>query len=305
MSHPVTTMDPADISLRIAELATQLARHYPAWEAREITVAGAGFNFLVCRAETVPFGTVALRVPWVRTLVNYTDGTLEVRHLLQQEADVSRHLGAHGLATPTIHALHLGDDGYDFLASEFVANDGSLPDQRAFGRFVRTLHAIEPPELTLIEGGDLPFHRQIASRLSERAAAFAHLTGAALPLPTEGEIAEIFAPRGAHRAVLHMDARPANLFTRDGVIVAIADWGNALVGDPALELARVAENGFLDAAFLEGYGDDPLGALPAPIATLYRLDTVVMLSLVFITEAPDPLVAQQMIARSRALAATL
>jgi aminoglycoside phosphotransferase (APT) family kinase protein len=295
----------AENAARLAALAALLARHYPAWEARDLAVAGAGLNFLVCRAETAPFGTVALRVPWVRTLVNDTDGVLEACRLLQQEAALGRYLRARGLPTPAIHALHLGDDGDDFMTSDFVVGDGSLPDQQAFGRLMRALHAIEPPELSLIEGGDLPCHAWIARRLSDRAAAFARLTGEALPLPHEATIAAILAPRASQRAVLHMDARPANLFTRDGAIVAIADWGNALIGDPALELARIAEFGHLDAAFIEGYGSDPLGALPAPIATLYRLDTAVTLALVFLAEAPDPAAAERLIARSRALAAEL
>jgi hypothetical protein len=102
-----------------------------------------------------------------------------------------------------------------------------------------------------------------------------------------------------------MDARAANLFTRRGAIVAIVDWGNALVGDPALELARIAESDLLDADFLAGYGSDPLGALPPAIGCLYRLDTVVMLALVFLTEAPDPAAAQAMLARVRTLLAAL
>ena len=270
-----------------------------------LAVAGAGLNFLVCRAETRRFGTVALRVPWVRTLVNDTDGTLAARRLLEQEAVVTTHVRAHGLAAPAIHALHLGDDGDDFLASEFVEQDGSAPAPRDFGALIRALHDLPAPDLALIEGGGAPFHERIAARISERAAAFARLTGAALPLPPRATLAGILAPRADRRALLHMDARPANLFTRRGAIVAIADWGNALVGDPALELARVAESGHLDAAFLTGYGDDPLGALPPPIATIYRLDTAIMLAIVFIDEAPDPGAARVMVARARALASGL
>ena len=102
-----------------------------------------------------------------------------------------------------------------------------------------------------------------------------------------------------------MDARPANLFTWQGAIVAIVDWGNALVGDPALEVARIAESGHLSDDFLAGYGGDPLGALPPAIQSLYRLDTVVMLALVFLAEAPDPAMARAMLARSRTLLAAL
>lgn len=294
-----------DLTLRIVELGAQLARHYPAWDVSDLTVAGAGLNFLVCRAETSAFGPVALRVPWVRTLVNDTDGILDARRLLIQEAALTAHVRAHSLPCPAIRALHLGADGYDFLASEFVVSDGSAPDRRAFGRLMRALHRIPPPELALIEAGAGTFHGRIAARLTERAAAFARLTGAPLPLPSEDALAGLLAPRTAHRAILHMDARPANLFAREGRLVAIADWGNALIGDPALELARIAESGHLDDEFLGGYGDDPLGALPPALATIYRLDTVVMLALVFLAEAPDPEAARAMIARARALAAAL
>ena len=119
-------------------------------------------------------------------------------------------------------------------------------------------------------------------------------------------MAATLASRAAHRSLLHMDARPANLFTRGGAIVAIADWGNALIGDPALELARIAENGHLDAGFLAGYGEDhSLARLPAGVATLYCLDGAVMLANVFIAEAPDPDAARTMVRRARELAAQL
>ena len=53
-----------------------------------------------------------------------------------------------------------------------------------------------------------------------------------------------------------MDFRPANILARDGEIVGVIDWGNALVGDPALEVARVAKYGLWDDDFATGYGPD-------------------------------------------------
>ncbi len=296
---------PNDTPPYLAELQAQLTRHYPAWGVERLTVAGAGLNFLVCRAETDTFGPVALRVPWVRTLVNDTDGTLDARRLLEQEAALTAHVGRHGVAVPAIHALHLGADGYDFLASEFMVGDESAPDPQAFGRLMRAIHDLPVPELALSEAGAVPFHERIADRLTARAAAFARLTSAALPLPPRAVLAATLAPRAGHRAILHMDARPANLFTRRGEIVAIADWGNALFGDPALELARIAESGHLSGGFIAGYGEDLLGRIAPTIATIYRLDTVVMLALVFINEAPEPEAARTMIARARARAAEM
>jgi aminoglycoside phosphotransferase (APT) family kinase protein len=90
-----------------------------------------------------------------------------------------------------------------------------------------------------------------------------------------------------------MDMRPANVLTRDGHIVAVIDWSNALIGDPALELARIAEYGYLDAEFYAGYGmTDGFAHVPRSVELLYRLDTAVMLAVVFLSESPDPQCAQ-------------
>ena len=66
----------------------------------------------------------------------------------------------------------------------------------------------------------------------------------------------------AYRApgvLLHNDLKPAHIFGRaDGRQVrlsAIIDWGDATVGDPAADLARLSMAGpTITAAFLDGYG---------------------------------------------------
>ena len=290
----------------IAELAQQLALHYPQWSATGLQVAGAGLSFLVCRAETAPFGTVAFRVPWERHFVSDNDDDIAARHLLQQEAGVAAHVAAHGIAAPRVHALHLGDDGFDFMASEFVAHDRSRPDAREFGALLRAIHTCPPPDVPLVEQTDRPFGETIAARIARRAAAFARLTAHPLGLPPVAAMAAILVAGDAHRSLLHMDARAENLFVREGRIVAIADWANALLGDPALELTRMAEWGHLDAGFLAGYGaPDPFAPLTPALDTLYRLDAVLVLALVFLSEAPDPALAPPLVARAVALAARL
>src|SRR3954447_7976425 len=213
-----------DAATLLDQLRAQLARHYPEWRTANLTVAGAGLTFLVFRAETKPFGPVAVRVPWMRQIDNDNDNQLDARDLLVQEARVTEHVRAHGVAAPAIHALHLAEDGPDFLVSDFVEQDGSPPDVHAFGRLVRAIHACPAPDLPLVEQMGQPLHQRIAERLGQRGAAFARLTGEALPLPPVEDVAELLACRAAHRSLLHMDARPANLFTRRGAIVAIADW---------------------------------------------------------------------------------
>jgi len=120
---------------------------------------------------------------------------------------------------------------------------------------------------------------------------------------------------GLPRRLLHMDLRPENILVRSGRPVAILDWSNALVGDPALDLARTAEYGSLTPAALAGYGDSgsftmpPLASLTSltsltslsPRQAVYRLDTAVMLSHVFLDDAPDEEKARYYVERTKSL----
>lgn len=293
-------------SVVMEELGKQLTMHYPEWRVTGLREAGAGLTFLVCRAETAPFGTVAVRVPWVGNYVSANDDGISMRQLLQQEAGVAAHIVARGIAAPQVFALHLGEDGFDFMVSEFVVADGSPPDVREFGRLMRSVHDCPPPNVPLVEQTDQPFNRTIAARIARREAIFGELTGRVLGLPTVETMAALLEPGLARRSLLHMDARPENLFTRAGRIVAIADWGNALIGDPLLELARMAEWGHLGDDFLAGYGEArPFAALPPAVDCLYRLDAVLVLALVFLSEAPDEELAKPLVARAVELAAQL
>ena len=72
--------------LVLAELRRQLSACCPQWQTAGLRVTGAGLSFLVCRAETAPFGTVAVRVPWERHFISDNDDGIPARQLLQQEA---------------------------------------------------------------------------------------------------------------------------------------------------------------------------------------------------------------------------
>lgn len=105
-----------------------------------------------------------------------------------------------------------------------------------------------------------------------------------------------------------MDFRPANLLTRQGSIVALVDWSNNLLGDPALELARIAElievggTGRLATDFLEGYGTPaPFARIPEALELLYRWDTAVMLTNVFLHESFSPDLGQRQVERVQTL----
>lgn len=289
----------------IRHLSTVLHTSYPRWRTGPLTPAGQGLEALVCRAESPVHGPMALKVPWVRTISNPNDEAVDARELLRQEAALADHLRPFGVPTPRMIALHL-DDEVDFLASEFVAGDGSPPDPRAVGALVAAIHRAPAPAGPLIGNEGLRFSTLIARRLTQRVTNMQQLTGEAVRLPNEGELESRLGAVPERRSVLHMDIRPANLITREGQVAAVVDWSNGLIGDPALELARIAEYGAMSEAFLEGYGQsDPFGHLPAGVEVLYRLDTAVMLANVFLAEAPDPAAAERQVRRVKALAACL
>ena len=103
-----------------------------------------------------------------------------------------------------------------------------------------------------------------------------------------------------------MDLRPENILTRDGKIVGVVDWENALFGDPALELARMAEYGVLSRDFLDGYGGlDWETQLPMSLNRLLRLDAAAMLAVVFLSEVPDPRRARFAVEREACLCRAL
>ena len=84
--------------------------------------------------------------------------------------------------------------------------------------------------------------------------------------------------------------------------MGLIDWTNAVIGEPALELARIAEYGSAPPGFFEAYqARRPMRASGAR-ELLYRLDAAVMLAVVFLSEAPDPEQAAPRVSRVSQLA---
>jgi aminoglycoside phosphotransferase (APT) family kinase protein len=174
------------------------------------------------------------------------------------------------------------------------------------GRLLRAIHAAPVPDTTPVAQGARPLAEEITERLARRLGILERVVGAPLGGPDVGRLRRTLDWPGARPSLLHMDFRPANILTRGRRIVAVVDWANALVGDPGLELARVAESGLLDAGFLAGYGKPtPFQQLPRLVELAYRLDTAVMLALVFLSEAPDPARAEAQVGRVRELIAAM
>ena len=260
---------------------------------RDVQLIGEGLEFRVFEALTADkTKKVVLRCPaGDRFQSNANDRYVDTRALLQWEYTVASHAAAHGIPVATPLDLIFGD--IDLLVSDYVPDDGRGADQTGLGRLLRRLHAIPPPPAPSVAGGTAPPAVVISQRITAR---WQELSTADPGLP-EGfaarELAAVLAGQPA-TSLVHLDVRSANLRCVSGRVLGLLDWSNALVGDPLLELGRLAEfavlagNGLdLDPIFA-GYGA-PADVLASdrPEMLVYRLDAAVMLAVVFLFEAPD------------------
>ncbi|MGA8115962.1 MAG: phosphotransferase [Actinocatenispora sp.] len=254
----------------------------------EPTVLGSGLEFMVHRTTTADHDLVLRSPLGPRFQSNANDPNVDTRALLSWEYAVTGHLVRAGFPVATPHRLVLGEP--DALVSEYVPDDGAGADPELLGRLLRTLHRLPPPAHRPVACDGLATARLIPHRIGHRWRALRSL-GIDLPAdPRLDGLAELL-DRPSAGSLLHLDVRAANLRAVDGRPLALLDWSNALVGDPALDLGRLAEfarlpdNGLDHDAVLAGYGDRPS---PDPVAGwAYRLDAAVMLAVVFLSEAPD------------------
>lgn len=274
-----------EITYILERLGQIFGQQYPDWQVADLAIVGSGLDTLICQARSAAFGAIAIKVPWRRWVSNKNDPSVDARELLRQEAVLSTHLAAYHVATPRIHAFHEGDDDFDFLVSELIMHDESKPDDYEFGALMRAIHESPPPQLSFVMQGTTPLHVTLAERLTRRLDVVAQLTGTPFASRSTADIQTILEQAPMSQNILHMDARPENLLVYQGKILAIIDWSNALLGDAALDLARIAEYGYLSTDFLRGYGNQQCFAhLPRAVELLYRLDTATMLTVVFLSE---------------------
>lgn len=284
-------------------LRSELLRGYPKWSP-ELSPVGEGVHFKVFHAVHPLWGDVSIKVPRVRFVSNDNDDHIDTRDLLRQEATLNGFFADHGLPTPRPFDLRVDGATTDYLIGTYLQHDQSTPSPRECGALLAQVHAITPPKslrcVAEVEG-TLP--RTIASLIVRRSRTVERLAGVTLPVLQENEICELLSGDDgqAPPAILHMDFRSTNILTRDGRVVGLIDWGNALVGDPALEVARVAEYGLWDDEFAAGYGSNPLLQRPGRVASLYRLYTATMLAVMFLSYAPDPANADVFVKRVQTL----
>jgi aminoglycoside phosphotransferase (APT) family kinase protein len=139
-----------------------------------------------------------------------------------------------------------------------------------------------------VAANDLPADRLLPRRIADRFGELAAFVAALPPAPPVERLTAVLASRPTGRLV-HLDVRASNLRCTGGAVRGVVDWSNALIGDPAMELGRLAEyaslpdNGVDYEAVLAGYSE------PVPVESaafwIYRLDAAVMLALLFNSEA--------------------
>jgi aminoglycoside phosphotransferase (APT) family kinase protein len=266
-----------------------------------LRLAGGGVEFQVFEATAPDGSKVVLRTPaGGRFQFNPNDGHVDTRSLLRWEHAVTRHLDGLGFPVATPRELVLGDP--DVLVSDFVTDDGRGADQAVLGALLLRLHHSPPPPAPPPAAHGLPAAQLVPRRIAERFAELAAYVTALPAAPPAGQLAAVLAARPAGQLV-HLDVRAPNLRCTGGAVHGLLDWSNALIGDPAMELGRLAEyallpdNGLDYEAILVGYKEAaPLG--PAAF-WIYRLDAAVMLALLFSSQAPGTGLGPRAVGRLR------
>src|SRR5215472_10999186 len=249
--------------------------------------AGGGVEFRVFEATAPDGSKVVLRTPvGGRFQSTPNDRHVDTRSLLRWEYVVTRHLDRLGFPVAAPRELVLGEP--DVLVSDFVADDGRGADQVALGALLLRLHRSPPPPAWPAAAQGLPAARLLPRRIADRFAELAAFAAALPPAPPGERLTAVLASRPAGRLV-HLDVRAPNLRCTGGAVRGVLDWSNALIGDPAMELGRLAEyallpeNGLDYEAVLAGYAE-PAG-IDSAAFWIYRLDAAVMLALLFNSEA--------------------
>jgi len=137
--------------------------------------------------------------------------------------------------------------------------DGDLPE--CLGRFVHDLHAVPPEVVGWHPRGAETLRRELRAELQAFRERVSPLLSSAERGVADAMISAFvdedanfrFAP-----AVAHRDIGPEHvLATPDGSLAGVVDWGDAEVGDPALDLWWVAGHPGFGERMLTAYGGAP------------------------------------------------
>ncbi|OLR93252.1 phosphotransferase family protein [Actinokineospora bangkokensis] len=259
---------------------------------------GSGLEFAVFRATAADGSGVVLRTPvGGRFQGNANDPVVDTRALLRWENAVTKHVAGFGIPVATPRALVLGDR--DVLISDYLPDDGTGAGQAGLGALLRRLHDIPPPTAAPPHPAKMSTVDFLVRRITQR---WAGLRAIVPDLPAAPAVPALRATLAGARvtSLVHLDVRAANLRCVGGTVRGLLDWSNALISEPLLELARVAEFALLPANGIDFHRVLAAYGTPEPTGArywLYRLDAALMLALVFTSEAPDPVAGARAVDR--------
>lgn len=277
--------------------------------AENLVLAGAGTEFLfyIAIRDGRREGYRIARAPEFNTVNN--QGVLAL-DLQVQEMALAEWASTNDIPSARPVEL-LQQDGFPVLVLDVVDDDSSALDSALLGAVVARMHQLPPPELRLVAQDGQPVHARVPERLAERYTVLRTDTELP-PLPPVARMVSDLESHLGEPRLTHLDIRRQNVRVQRGQPLALFDWSNALAAPPELELARVheyaaiADNGLDHRAFRTGYaragGNIPTESLAWPIL---RLDTAVMLAVVFSSVAPDQELRRCFIDRVKGLVAQL
>ena len=239
------------------------------------------------------------------------EGLVDFGASVEKEVLVAHLLRNAAVPTPAVLAWHYtADPEYapSWMLLEFIEHTPvdrpPVAVESHLGQIARRIHTINPSgaDLAMFKRSQ-PWGDWICERIMMRIGAAATYVPVP-PIPVvERALRSALSSRDRHaRALLHLDLRGPNLAIRDDRIVGVFDFGNAIVGDPYLELARIRSCNLLSLSFLQGYGEEPL-ELERCRRTLdaYELDVTALLVVVSREEFNDPELHTAMVTRTATL----
>jgi len=208
---------------------TRIAAAFPALRGRDVRYFDEGFDYLLFEVDR----TWLFRFPKLEACAQRLDREVELLRRLDGRLPV---------AVPRYEMRAAGFAGYRRLEGEPLRLSAARPAfAPGFAAFASALHTLPVEEFEAIslpgqddEVGLEASRAALATRLDEIHSRLAAEVGAKC---RDVLAVEPPAAAGAIRLV-HGDLGPEHLLTdSEGALVAVIDWGDALLSDPALDLA--------------------------------------------------------------------
>lgn len=259
--------------------------------AHKVTLSGSGTEFLFYTA-TRDGREEGYRIPRAVEFNTANNRGVSALDLQRQEMALAAWASVNGI--PSAQPLDLIEqDGFPVLIVDVVEDDGSELDAAALGGVIARMHRLQQPEMDFVAQNGLPVNQRIVRRLEQR---YGELCKN-VPLPALPKTARMLGDLEENLStptLTHLDIRRQNVRVVGGLPQSIFDWSNALGAAPELEIARIqeysaiAENGLDYGAFRAGYAlEGGAVATETPAWPILRLDTAVMLAVVFSSVAPN------------------